>query len=492
MTFESSVSLQSEAIIDFEEAGRFRQQLEQLEDEITRTAGHINAIDYYFIKSFAHWLNWKCGLGQLEAREKVRVARCLRTLPLIDAAFRTGEISYSKVRAITRVANPDNEECLLYIARNGTAQHVELAVRRYRRCRSLDDEGGRTPQDKGFSYFQDTDGMYVFQGRLPAEEGAVVVKAIDRMVDQIRCEKVAAQKELSPDTGKKDGGQDSEGNGEGNDKGDSEKNGESAAKKEKNGGFVSAVTFTTYDAQPDFLSNRASALVAVAEHFLATAKDGASVLDGSDKYHVVLHINANPAHLDHKIAGGPACYLDTGHFLAPEVARQLACTAAITTVTENDDGDVLHIGRRSRQIPRAIGLAVKIRDQGCCYPSCHQQKYCDAHHIQHWADGGETSVDNLVSLCRHHHTLLHKGEYQIERQGKDIVFTNKHGKRLVRAFNPQFPGNLSPKEARQQIAAQHKQLGLAIDETTVIPGWRGETFDYDTFIQEMYRLMRIP
>ena len=91
MTFESSVSLQSEAIIDFEEAGRFRQQLEQLEDEITRTAGHINAIDYYFIKllvdfderhgwvgtgikSFAHWLNWKCGLGQLEATSRMPMA----------------------------------------------------------------------------------------------------------------------------------------------------------------------------------------------------------------------------------------------------------------------------------------------------------------------------------------------------------------------------------------------------------------------------------
>ncbi len=65
------------------------------------------------------------------------------------------------------------------------------------------------------------------------------------------------------------------------------------------------------------------------------------MLDGSDKYHVVLHINVNPAHIDHKIAAGPACYLDSGHFLATEVARQLVCTAAITTVTEGDDGDVL-------------------------------------------------------------------------------------------------------------------------------------------------------
>jgi hypothetical protein len=173
------------------------------------------------------------------------------------------------------------------------------------------------------------------------------------------------------------------------------------------------------------------------------------------------------------------------------VARQLACTASITTVTEGDDGDVLSVGRRSRQIPRGIALAVKIRDRGCRYPSCHQQKYCDAHHIEHWADGGETSVENLISLCRLHHGLLHQGKYRIERQGKDVIFINDHGQRLFRAFHPQFPGNPSPVEARAQIEARHRQLGLNIDETTATPAWRGEVFDYDTFIQEMYRVQEI-
>jgi len=100
---------------------------------ITRLAGHINAAQYRFlkmlaalvernawggngIKSPAHWLNYYCGINLGAAREKVRVAKCLATLPKIDAAFRSGAISYSKVRAMTRSATPDNEDFLLRIA----------------------------------------------------------------------------------------------------------------------------------------------------------------------------------------------------------------------------------------------------------------------------------------------------------------------------------------------------------------------------------------
>ena len=120
--------------------------------EITALAGQLNATQYRFLKlldefdrgqgwaghgarSLAHWLEWKCGLGDLAAREKVRVARALRELPLIDAAFEHGEISYSKVRAMTRAATPENEKELLNIARYGTAAHMERLVRVYRRCR---------------------------------------------------------------------------------------------------------------------------------------------------------------------------------------------------------------------------------------------------------------------------------------------------------------------------------------------------------------------
>ena len=125
---------------------------EALAAEITTLAGHLNAAQYRFLKlldefdrdqgwagpgvrSLAHWLSWKCGIGELVAREKVRVARALRELPSIDASFERGEISYSKVRAMTRAATPENEAQLLNIARHGTAEHMERLVRVYRRCR---------------------------------------------------------------------------------------------------------------------------------------------------------------------------------------------------------------------------------------------------------------------------------------------------------------------------------------------------------------------
>ena len=131
---------------------------ERLGAQITLLAGQINAANHRLMKliaefdqrkawsgggtvrSCAHWLNWKCGIALVAAREKIRVANALTALPLIDAAFAAGEISYSKVRAMTRVATAQNEDYLLHIARHGTASHVEGLVRRYRKVRQQDDE----------------------------------------------------------------------------------------------------------------------------------------------------------------------------------------------------------------------------------------------------------------------------------------------------------------------------------------------------------------
>ena len=126
-----------------------------LGNEITRLAGHINAAQYRFlkllsaliernawggdsgIKSPAHWLNYYFGIALGAAREKVRVALCLNSLPLIDQAFQTGAISYSKVRAMTRSATAVNEEFLLRIAKHGTAQHVGNLIRKYQHVQRL-------------------------------------------------------------------------------------------------------------------------------------------------------------------------------------------------------------------------------------------------------------------------------------------------------------------------------------------------------------------
>ncbi|MFT6037426.1 MAG: hypothetical protein ACI9TP_000208, partial [Candidatus Azotimanducaceae bacterium] len=191
--------IQSDSIRHAESSNPFYgARSEALEVEILTMAGQMNAAQYRFltllfefdehggwqgdgVRSFAHWLNWKVGMGMIMAREKIRVARSLPDLPLIDAAFSTGKISYSKVRAMTRVANPENEAFLLQIAEYGTANHLEYLVRKYQRCKRLQDplEDDRWKQHKELAWHQDETGMYIINARLPPEEGALVIKALE-------------------------------------------------------------------------------------------------------------------------------------------------------------------------------------------------------------------------------------------------------------------------------------------------------------------------
>ncbi|NQZ11762.1 MAG: DUF222 domain-containing protein, partial [Algicola sp.] len=176
---------------------------EQLSSKITLLAAQINAATYLFLKllgefdrragwagdgirSCAHWLDWKCGIAGCAARERVRIAHCLDELPLINKAFEAGEVSYSKVREMTRVATNDNEDYLLMIAQHGTASHIAKLVRKYRRVeKNMDMEQLEAlQQSREFTYFQDGDGMWEIRARLPQDEGGLVVKAIDEIMRQ--------------------------------------------------------------------------------------------------------------------------------------------------------------------------------------------------------------------------------------------------------------------------------------------------------------------
>ena len=181
--------------------------------EITLLAGQINAANHRLLKmiaefdkregwggggtvrSCAHWLNWKCGIALGAGREKVRVAHALEELPLIDAAFAAGQISYSKVRAMTRVATPANEDFLLRIAEHGTASHVEKAVAKYRSVQTKDADATEREQDndRKLVYYQEQDGMWVIHAKLPPEAGALVVKAIEAIANPEQDENVSAE-----------------------------------------------------------------------------------------------------------------------------------------------------------------------------------------------------------------------------------------------------------------------------------------------------------
>ena len=132
-------------------------------------------------RSCAHWLNWRTGLELGAPREKVRVARALAALPYISAAMERGEISFSKVRALTRIATPANEEELLGFAKAGTAAHVERLVRSWRRIdRSVEQRKEERRHESLFlRAYTDEDGMVVIRARLAPEAGAAFLKALE-------------------------------------------------------------------------------------------------------------------------------------------------------------------------------------------------------------------------------------------------------------------------------------------------------------------------
>jgi hypothetical protein len=178
--------------------------LSRLGDNITQMAAHLDAGTFQLleligkfdemdgwhgigIQSCAHWLNWKCGISMGPAGEKVRIARALPDLPNISTAFREGRVSYSKVRAMTRVATAKNEDALLQIALGGTASHVETQVRLYRktkRIEALQDENLRHAH-RSLSWYIDDDGSWVFKGRFTAEQGVLLKKALEAAGDQL-------------------------------------------------------------------------------------------------------------------------------------------------------------------------------------------------------------------------------------------------------------------------------------------------------------------
>ena len=158
-----------------------------LVEEFDRRSGWADPLDSNGFRSVAHWLSWRVGLSLATARQQVAVARKLPEMPQVAAAFGRGEVSYSKVRAISRVVNAENEEMLLNWARAGTASHLERIVREYRRSGGAVETAEAVEQQtrRTLVTYWDDDGMLVVRGRLPPEQGALLLKALDASKDEL-------------------------------------------------------------------------------------------------------------------------------------------------------------------------------------------------------------------------------------------------------------------------------------------------------------------
>jgi hypothetical protein len=413
--------------------------LERLEAEITELAAHLNAGTCRWLelvaefdrregwgswgcRSCAEWVAWQCALTSRSAREHVRVARRLEELPRVHAEFASGRLSYSKVRALTRVAEPNTEEELIELATHATAAQLERVVRGLRWVSS--EEADAQQANRYLVTWWEDDGSLSVRGQLPPEDAALFLKALDASHDRLR---------------------------------------ESA--EEQSGSAEPPSISGSAEPPPTPRQTHADALVAMAEVAASGESSTSPARPPSDAYQAIVHVDAGAltrnARGQVRIAEGPA--------LAPETARRLACDSSLVPIIERD-GTALSVGRKTRAVPPALRRAVEARDGGCRFPGCERRRFLDAHHIHHWAHGGETAKDNLVMLCRHHHRLVHEGGVQLERDGGELVrFRLRDG--TVARSSPRAPsGNV---DALRQLS---EEAGLVIAPDTGLTG-TGERMD---------------
>jgi len=422
--------------------------LEDLGDEIATLAAHIHAATQRLLvliaefdarrgwelgghRSCAHWLSYRTGINLGAAREKVRTARALTELPETSASMARGELSFSKVRALTRVADADNESELLELARDCTTAQLERVVRAWKRG-DRQDEATRERERherRCLSIFPDDDGMYVVRGKLTPELGALLMRAVEAASDALYREEWRAGEEAGR------GLADAEASEEGADGGARQAGGRRSSRAPAS------------DSQRAARQRRADALGLLAERAMAAGFGGAGTggegEDGEDapisgtraeRYQVMLHVDMET--LDAEAEPGRS-ELEDGTRVSAETSRRLACDAAVVRIGHAPDGSVLDVGRWTRTIPPALRRALEVRDRGCRFPGCGS-RFTDGHHVRHWADGGETSLANCVLLCRFHHDLVHEGGWSVDwwGEGRPVFFDPRGGTHFEGRWTP--------------------------------------------------------
>jgi Domain of unknown function (DUF222)/HNH endonuclease len=448
--------------LDSPERSRER-PLELLEREIAELAAHIHAATCRWLglvaefdrregwavwgcKSCAHWLSYTCALGSGAAREHVRVARRLQELPKIRAAFERGELSYSQVRALSRVGTPELEGRLLEIARHSTAAQLERVLRAYRGVLARELSAEEIAHGERYLTCQhDDDGALVIRGRLPAEEGALLMAALQAGRDQLRS---AASDARSAGASL------------------------GSAARPDSGGSISGTSPSgemPTEAEPARSPGPSNpdALLLMSDTLLAS---GARERSGGERYQVVVHVDIGTLSGAEDAAPSQLCGLEHGQPLDAETARRLACDAGVVSILERD-GQPLSVGRKTRSVPPALRRALDSRDHGCRFPGCRQTRFLHAHHIEHWARGGQTELANLVQLCAHHHRLIHEGGYRLTRGPDQTLIFRRPDGRPIPPTPPPTEG--SPK----QLNADNRRHGLDITSDTTSRHWDGGHLD---------------
>ncbi len=425
-------------------------ELDRLGDQIAELSAHLEAATGTLLdlirdfdtrggwnigfRSCAEWLAWRVGLDLGAARERVRVARALGTLPTLAEALARGELSYAKVRALTRIATPETEARLVAVGRAGTAAHVERIVRGWRRVdlRTEAREAARQHVARALHVYRDEDGSVVLRGRLTPELGALFLRALDAARETLYQRRLASVP-------------------------------------------------TTSDAAleaPTRPQQQADALALLAETALHHEIDPGAP---GERYQVVVHVDAavlaDPAQPGQSV-------LEEGSHVSAETSRRLACDASRVVMRHDENGRVTEVGARTRTIPPALRRALLHRDRSCRFPGCHV-RVGEGHHVRHWAQGGPTTLSNLALLCRRHHRAVHEEGYRIEQlPDGELRFWRPDGRLL-----PDVPPTPAlPADPVAALRAQHVAQGLQLHARTGLAGWLGERLDVGWAIDVLHPL----
>jgi hypothetical protein len=357
--------------------------------ELTRVKARLEAVQLARLASFERrggyetegylsataWLKHKARLVGGVASGMVRTARALVDMPVTRAAFLDGDIAYSSIRLLVDSyrAHPsmftEHETALVDAARSLEARPFRTAVGYWRQALDYDtalSDANHQYEARSLHISDTFGGMVRADGDFDPEGGQVVKTAVGSLTDE----------------------------------------------ESKSG----------VDDQRTPAQRRADALVEICRHWLDSGSGGDA---GGEKPHLSVVVDVEV--LEQR-APGQSQFL-TGEAIHPETARRLACDAGVSRIITKGGSEPLDVGRRTRTVPTAMRRAVVLRDRCCTFPGCDRPpRWCDAHHMRHWADGGTTAIHNLTLLCRRHHRLIHEGGWSIEIGPEGLLFVDPEGR----------------------------------------------------------------
>lgn len=358
--------------------------LERLEAELCRGAANLTAGEHGWLLQLAeferrrgwevwgchscvHWLVWQVGLDGRTAREKVRVAKALVQFPLVSAAMACGHLSYSKVRAITRVVVAETEQGLVDMALAGTTNHVERIVAAYRRAAPGEDggEGDDDERDRrawaarGLTHRLNDNATMTITLTVPVEAGVSVLSAVE----------VFAAPAVAD---------------------------------------IDGCIVARHARLADGMVAMAEAAVAAGDEVLGSA---------APRFLVHMHEGDGVREVE-----GVGDAVDAPVAVSAATAERLCCDAYGEHVVHDADGEVVAVSQRASVVRGRLRRLIQARDRICRVPGCGRRGRAEIHHMVHRGRGGTNEVDNLMLTCRYHHHLLHEGGWTAVHTGDGIEF----------------------------------------------------------------------